>query len=84
MNRLEFETEDGVTAFYVLEQTRINARNYLLVSESEDEDAEVLILKDTAQEQDTESVYEIVEDENELAAVLKVFEELLEENGTDD
>ena len=57
----------------------VNERNYLLVSEEESEDAEVLILKDTADEQANESIYELVEDENELTAVLKVFEELMDE-----
>ena len=38
-----------------------------------------MILKDTSKAEDTESVYEIVEDDVELGALLKVFEELLED-----
>ena len=79
MEKLVFETEDGTSEFYVLEQTRLNEIDYLLVSESPEEDAEVLIMKDTAGPEDTESVYEIVSDENELLAVFKVFEELMDE-----
>ncbi|MBQ8971025.1 MAG: DUF1292 domain-containing protein [Lachnospiraceae bacterium] len=79
MEKLRFETDEGVQEFYIVDQTRINERNYLLVSEEESEDAEVLILKDTADEQANESIYELVEDENELTAVLKVFEELMDE-----
>ena len=79
MEKLEFETDEGVQEFYIVEQTRINARDYLLVSESEEEDADVILLKDTAGEQDNESIYEIVEDENEQAAVLKVFQELMDD-----
>ena len=79
METLRFETDEGVQEFYIVDQTRINERNYLLVSEEESEDAEVLILKDTADEQANESIYELVEDENELTAVLKVFQELMDE-----
>ena len=37
------------------------------------------ILKDLAEDEEQESLYEIVEDEQELDAVLKVFDELLED-----
>ena len=53
--------------------------NYLLVTDSEEDDGECLILKDTSEDQDQESLYEIVEDEKELDAVLTVFEELLDD-----
>ena len=46
---------------------------------SEEEEAECLILKDTSDEAAADSIYEIVEDDVELSAVLKVFEELLED-----
>ena len=35
--------------------------------------------EDTSAEEEKESIYEIVEDEKELSAILKVFEELLED-----
>ena len=38
-----------------------------------------LILKDTSTPEEKDSVYEMVEEEVELNAVLKVFEELLED-----
>ena len=52
---------------------------YLLVADSEEDDAECLILKDTSTPEEKDSVYEMVEEEVELNAVLKVFEELLED-----
>ena len=67
----------GDATFYVIEETRLGASNYLLVADSDDEDAECLILKDTSRDEDPEAVYELVEDETELDAVSKVFEELL-------
>ena len=66
--------------FYVLEETRINGANYLLVTDApEDEDGECYILKDVSEAEDPEAVYEFVEDEKELDAVFSVFEKLLED-----
>ena len=71
-------TKDEVE-FFVLEQTKVNGNSYILVTDSEEDEAECLILKDTSAAEDVESLYEVVEDENELMGVLKVFEELLED-----
>ena len=81
MEKIKFTFEDTkeVVEFFVLEQTRVNGSNYILVTDSEEDEAECLILKDTSAEEDTESLYEIVEDDVELSAILKVFEELLED-----
>ena len=81
MEKIKFTFEDTQeeVEFFVLEQTRISGKNYILVTESEDDEAECLILKDMSAAEDTESVYEIVEDDVELSSVLKVFEELLED-----
>lgn len=80
MEKLTFQGKDGEQAdFYVLEQTRVNGVNYLLVADSEEDDGECLILKDMASEEEQESLYEIVEDEQELGAVLEVFEQLLDD-----
>ena len=77
MEKIKFETEDGVLEYFVYDDTRISGRNYLLVADSLDEEAEALILKDVSDDADTEAVYEPVEDEVELMAVAKVFEESL-------
>ena len=74
-----FEDTNEEVEFFVLEQTKVNGNSYILVTDSEEEEAECLILKDTSAAEDKESLYEIVEDEVELSAVLKVFEELLED-----
>ena len=76
MEKIKFMSEEmQETDFYVLEQTKVNGVSYILVTDSEEDDAECLILKDTSAEDDKESVYEIVEDVTELGAVLKIFEE---------
>lgn len=74
-----FEDSGEQVEFYVLEETKVNGISYLLVTDSEEDDAECLILKDTSAPEDKDSIYEIVEDDVELKAVLKVFEELLED-----
>ena len=78
---ITFTTEDGdEVQFHVIEETRINGRDYLLVLDDiEDEEQEALILKDVSAEGEPEAVYEIVEDEKELAAVAGLFSELLED-----
>ena len=80
MEKIKFMSEDmQEEAFYVLEQTTVNAVNYLLVADSEEDEAQCLILKEMPSAEKGESVYEIVEDDVELSAVSKVFEELLED-----
>lgn len=78
--KIIFTTEDGEEiAFYILEETTISGVNYLLVTDSNEEEAEALILKEQKGENEEEMVYEVVEDEKELNAISKVFEELLED-----
>lgn len=81
MEKIKFAFGDGngEDEFFVLEQTKINGATYILVTDSEEDDAECLILKETGVEEQTDKMYEIVEDDAELLAVSKVFEELLED-----
>ena len=65
--------------FYVLEQTRIGGYNYILVTDFEEGDGEALILKDISKDGEEESVFTVVSDEEELAAVAGVFENVLED-----
>ena len=71
---------DGeVLSFYVVEQTRINNINYLLVEDADDE-GEAYILKETSSDSMAqESVFEFVEEDNEFEALSKVFEALLDD-----
>lgn len=64
---------------FVLEQTKVNGTTYILVTDSEFGDAECMILKDKAGAEDKDSIYEFVEDDVELDAVFKIFEELLDD-----
>lgn len=81
-NKITFLGDDGEEiVFSVIEQTKVNGCNYLLVTDGdlEDEEADAYILKDTASEADAESIYEMVEDDNELEAVGRVFSELIDD-----
>lgn len=77
--RFSFADENGEDEFFVLEETMINGSTYILVTDSEADDAECLILRQTKNLDGDENIYEIVEDDTELMAVSKVFEELLED-----
>ena len=78
MEKAKFTFSDGSGAdeFFVLEETKINGSAYILVVDSEEE---CLILREVEESKDAEKTYEIVEDDTELMAVSKVFEELLED-----
>lgn len=84
MEKLKFELEDGTTVdFFVEEQTKVNGVNYLLVTDSQDEEAEAYILKDISAAEDDMAEYVIVEDDVELLALSKVFQEMLEDTEID-
>ena len=80
MEKIRFTGDDGeVIEFYVLEQTTVGGINYILVTDSEEDDGEALILKDISGNEDEEAVYDIVSDEEELESLAKIFENLLED-----
>ena len=73
MEKAKFTFSDGSGAdeFFVLEETKINGSAYILVVDSEEDDAECLILREVEESKDAEKTYEIVEDDTELMAVSK-------------
>lgn len=81
MEKVKFTDPDTgeCLEFYVLEQTRINNRDYLLVTVDEDGDSDAFVLKDLSEDTEKDAVYEIVEEEAELEAIAKVFSEMLED-----
>ena len=80
MEKIVFESEkDGPAEFYVLEQTKIGGASYLLVTEEEDGDCDAFILKRLSQDEEEDAVYEMVESEEELADISRIFSEMLED-----
>ena len=57
------DDEGNEVEMYVVEETRINNVNYILVTEENDEEA----------------IYEMVEDDSELDYIGRIFSELLED-----
>ena len=70
--------DDEEIELMVLEQTMINNVNYLLVTDSEEDEADAYILKETGAETE-EAYYEFVEDSTELEVISKVFEQMLDD-----
>ncbi|MDO4308478.1 MAG: DUF1292 domain-containing protein [Eubacteriales bacterium] len=80
MEKIKFQSEDGtIEEFYIEEQTRIGGTAYLLVSDSPEEEANAYILKDVSEDTCQEACYVMVEDDEELEAVFKVFEQMMED-----
>ena len=64
MEKITFCPEDGeAVEFFVLEQTRLGGVDYILVTDSEDDDA----------------IYSIVDDDKEMDAVAAIFTDMLED-----
>lgn len=81
MEKIEFQApQDGESIeFYIMEQTKINGINYLLVTEEEDGDCAAYILKELSQGEDEDSTYEMVESEEELEYMSRIFGEILDD-----
>lgn len=80
MEKIKFQSEDGTAVeFYVEEQTSIGGISYLLVSDSMEEEASAYILKDVSDADSQDACYEMVEDEDELEAVFKVFQQMMDD-----
>ncbi|MCR5343474.1 MAG: DUF1292 domain-containing protein [Butyrivibrio sp.] len=81
MEKITFRPEgEEPVDFFVLEQTEIGAKSYILVTDTEDGDGEALILRDDSEEGEAEANYTIVDDDKELEAVAALFRKLLEED----
>lgn len=81
MEKIGFQVPDSeeTVDFYVMEQTKINGMNYLLVTEEEEGDCDAFILKEISGEDAQELSYEMVESEEELEYISKIFASILED-----
>ena len=71
--------DGGDVDFYVLEQTRISGKDYLLVTDAPDGDGDAYILEDCSQDGEQDAVYQFVEDDAQLDALSKVFTQMLDD-----
>lgn len=83
MGKVQFipDGEDKAVDFFVLEETRLAGKQYLLVTDVPDGDGEALILRAREEAAGGEKTFEIVEDEKELSAVLILMRDSLEDLG---
>ena len=81
MEKLFFERTDGEQLELIIEaQVRMSGKNYILVSEdTEEEEAEAMILEDVSGPEEEEAVYVPVEDDELLNTLMPLFEEELED-----
>ncbi len=77
--RIVLTADDGEKeVFFVIEETKINNVNYLLVSKSTDNGSDAYILKDMSAPEEKEARYEFVDDDEEIDYIGKIFAELLD------
>ena len=80
MDKIKFVTETGETVeFYVEEQTRVGGRDYLLVTDSLEDEASAYILRDMSSDGDQEAEYVMVEDDEELEAISRLFAQMMDD-----
>lgn len=78
--KISFEGDNGeILEFYVEEETRVAGTDYLLVTDSDNEEAEAVILKDVSADTDTEGKYVIVDDDTEFNAIARIFEQMIDD-----
>ena len=76
MQSINFITDEGEEIpFYIIEQTTLAGKDFLLVTDSDtqEDEAQVYIMQEIS-DQDDQTIYEFVEDEAQLEALSKVFE----------
>lgn len=74
------DEEGNAVELYVIEQTRVNNTDYLLVTDSQDEEegeVNAFIVKDLSEPDAQEAVYVTVEEDDEFEAVARIFNELV-------
>ncbi len=80
LEKVKFYPDEGEALdFYVIETTKLGGVDYILVTEEPEGDGQAYIMKDRSASDDTEARYQFVEDDEELKAVGKVFENILED-----
>lgn len=78
--KIKFTTDEGVEIdLFAIADTKLNGKNYILVTDSEDDmEANAYILKELASDS-KEVAYALVDDEIEMNAVGEIFNELLDD-----
>lgn len=74
-------TDDGTEVdFFIVDTTKVNDIDYILVYDGTQKEKEYYILKDLSAPADEEALYEMVDDPTELESVGAIFEQLLDDD----
>lgn len=82
---MKFVTEDGESIeLTIIEETKLNGINYILVTDSteNDDEGECYIMKDISAGEEEDANYIFLEDEKELDAVFDIFEKMMVQEDT--
>jgi len=83
---MKFVTEDGESIeLTIIEETKLNGINYILVTDSteNDDEGECYIMKDISNSEAKDAEYIFVEDEEELNSVFEIFEKMMNDDDID-
>ena len=77
-NRIQLLSEnDENIELNVIEETKLNGVNYILVTSADEESDECYIMKDISSLDEDEADYIFVEDDDELEALFDIFEKIM-------
>lgn len=79
-NSIIFDIDGEKKEVEVLEQTVLDNITYVLVCEKDVEDGDCFVLKDVSNLEDAESIFEPIEDEQELKKVFGVFQNIIKDD----
>lgn len=78
--KIILRSDDGEEiVYFVEEETRVSGTSYLLVSDSDEGEANAYILKDTSADGEDEAAYVVLEDPVEFEAVSGIFRQMLDD-----
>ena len=78
--KIVLKSEDGDTlTLYAVEETRISGVDYVLAADTLKGDGTCYLLKDLSRPEDSEALYQIVEDDREIEYLLSIFKEVLDD-----
>ena len=81
MEQIILSSDEGEVACYVMAQTVLGGRTYILTTVEEEGDGQAIILRDDSEPGDSDALYTVVDDDGELEMAADAFGELLEERG---
>lgn len=83
LEQIILRSDEGDVACYVVAQTVLGGRTYILTTVEEEGDGQAIILRDDSGQGDADALYTVVEDDDELEKAAEAFGEILAEDGVE-